>query len=118
MKGGSLTLTCTSEGTPTPTFTWRLNGEDIASNRHMETFTAPDVDFDRQAGAVTSVTNGMTTSVLTISAAVFRDVDGVYECIGTHSCTGMDNSSSAFIQLSVQGTCTTSHVNWLFAHTW
>ncbi len=104
MEEGGLTLTCTSEGTPTPTFTWRLNGEDIPDNRHTETFTAPDVEFDRLAGAVTSVTSGMTTSVLTISGTVFPGDDGLYECIGTNSRAGMDNSSSAFIQLSVQGT--------------
>ncbi len=103
MEGGNLTLTCTSEGTPTPTFTWRLNGEDIPSNRHTDTSIAPVVDFDRQAGTVTSVANGMTTSVLTISVAVFPGDDGVYECIGTNSRAGMDNSCSAFIQLSVQG---------------
>ncbi len=103
MEGRSLTLTCTSEGTPPPTFTWRLNGEDIPSNRHINISTDPEVDFDRSYGTVTSVTNGMTTSVLTISGAVFPDDDGVYECIGTNSHAGMDNSSSAFIQLSVQG---------------
>ncbi len=107
MEGGSLTLTCTSQGVPHPTFTWRLNGEDIPTNRHTDTPTAPDVDFDRVAGAVTSVTNGMTTSVLTISGAVFPDDDGLYECIGTNSRAGMDNSSNAFIQLSVQGTINT-----------
>ncbi len=106
MEGGSLTLTCTSEGTPTPIFTWRLHGEDIPSNRYTDTPTAPDVDFDQVAGAVTNVTSGMTTSVLTISGAVFPDDGGLYECIGTNSRAGMDNSSSAFIQLSVQGTCT------------
>ncbi len=103
MEGRSLTLTCISGGIPPPTFTWRLNGEDIPKNRHTDTSTDPVVDFDRLAGAVTSVTNGMTTSVLTISGAVFPGDDGLYECIGTNSRAGMDNSSNAFIQLSVQG---------------
>ncbi len=104
MEGGSLTLTCTTEGVPTPTFTWRLNDEDIPSNRHADTSTDPVVDFDQQAGVIHSVTNGLTISVLTISGAVFPDDDGVYECIGTNTRAGMDNSSSVFIQLSVQGT--------------
>ncbi len=116
MEGGSLTLTCTSEGLPPPTFTWRLNSEDIPTNRHTETFTDPEVDFDRVAGTVTSVTNGMTTSVLTISGAVFPGDDGVYECIGANSGAGMDNSSSAFIQLSIQGIHVPCYK--LLAHTW
>ncbi len=103
MEGGNVTLTCTSEGTPTPTFTWRLNGEDVPTNRHTETFTDPEVDVDQQADVINNFTNGTAITVLTISVAVFPDDDGVYECIGTNSHAGVNNSCRAFTMLTVQG---------------
>ncbi len=99
MEGGDIILTCTSEGNPAPSFTWRRDGVTLSSTLYTNTPTDPTVlmiTFTR--------TNGMTTSVLTISGAVYPDDDGVYECVGTNSHTGIDNSSSASITVTVQGT--------------
>ncbi len=99
MEGGGVILTCTSEGNPAPSFTWRRDGVTLSSDLYTDTSTDPTVDINTFVR-----TNGMTTSVLTISGAVYPDDDGVYECIGTNSHAGIDNSSSASITVIVQGT--------------
>ncbi len=97
-------LTCTSEGNPAPSFTWRRDGVTLFSNLYTDTPIEPAITIPA-IGVIPYVrTNGMTTSVLTISGAVYPDDDGVYECFGTNSHAGIDNSSSASITVTVQGT--------------
>ncbi len=98
MEGDDVIFTCTSVGNPAPTFTWRLDGVTLPSNRHTDSSTAPTIHYPF------SRTNGTTTSVLTINGAVYPDDDGVYECIGTNSHAGIASSSSASITVTVQGT--------------
>ncbi len=116
VEGGDLILNCISEGNPAPSFTWSRDGVTLSSTLYTNTPTDPMIGivppFTR--------TNGTTTSMLTISGAVYPEDDGVYECIGTNSHAGIDNSSSASITVTVQGTSpltyNTEHVSLLFAH--
>ncbi len=97
---GDIILTCSSEGNPAPSFTWMRDGVLLSSNLYTDTsLTNPTVTYPWYVS-----TNGMTTSVLTISGAVYPEDDGVYECIGTNSHAGIDNSSGASITVTGQGT--------------
>ncbi len=105
MEGGDVILTCTSEGNPAPTFTWKWDGVTLSSTLYMDTPSDPTVTYPTYVS-----TNGMTTSVLTISGAVYPVDDGVYECFRTNSHAGIDNSSTASITVTVQGTIALSSV--------
>ena len=100
LEGGSLRLSCTSSGAPTPTIVWEMNGQPVQFNT-TETITQPQVQFvGAPGGGLTpDVTLGNITSEVLIINAQNPSENGTYTCIGSND--DFETNSSALILVHV-----------------
>ena len=101
MEGNSVIISCTSTGAPTPTMTWKLNGETTPFIQ-FDTTEATQAVLGRNAmdDLVPDITPGSVISNLPISNAQYPDHDGVYTCIGSND-EQMVNTSTSSITVVV-----------------
>ena len=103
--GGSVTISCTSSGAPTPTITWLLDDQ-------SQSFTLSEIQSGAQVMQIDrnnpddplefDITPGSITSNLRIVDAMYPADDGDYTCVGTND-EQMINVSSAVITVQVHG---------------
>jgi hypothetical protein len=100
LEGGSLRLSCTSIGAPTPTIVWEMNGQPAQFNT-TEVTTMPQIRiFGAPGGGLSpDVILGNITSEILIVGAQYPSENGTYTCIG--SSDDFDTNSSALIQVQV-----------------
>ena len=100
LEGGSLRLSCTSIGAPTPTIVWEMNGQPVQFNT-TETITQPQPQFVGAPGGglAPDVTLGTITSEILIINAQNHSENGVYTCIGSND--DFVTNSSALIHVQV-----------------
>ena len=99
VEGGSLRLSCTSIGAPTPAIVWEMNGRPAQFNT-TEVTTMPQAQLvgDPGGGLVPNVTLGNVTSdILIINATE----NGTYTCTGSND--NFETNSSALIHLQLLG---------------
>ena len=102
MEGGSLNISCTSTGAPTPTVVWILNGQ-LASFSITEVTSLPQAQLvgTSDGGLRPNVTLGRITSDITIVNAQYTADDGNYTCAGSND--NFESNSSAHIYVQVLG---------------
>ena len=100
LEGGSLRLSCTSIGAPTPAIVWEINGRPAQFNA-TEVITMPQVQFIGAPGGglMPDVTLGSITSDILIVNVRYH---GTYTCIGSND--GFESNSSAVIHVQVLDT--------------
>ena len=103
IEGGSVDISCTSTGIPTPSIVWRFRGAPTRFTATDGTPTDPSGNLPASSTDF-SYTEGSVTSTLQIVAPVYPDDDGVYECFGINSHGGVDTNTSDTITVIVQGT--------------
>ena len=101
-EGGTVAISCTSTGIPTPSIVWRFRGAPTRFTATDGTPTDPSGSLNPSSDFI--YTEGSITSTLQIVAPVYPDDDGVYECIGINSHGGVDTNTSDTITVVVQGT--------------
>ena len=106
-EGNSVTISCISTGTPTPSVFWELDGQPV-------TFRSTNNITEGQSILIRSNPNNQSsplvpkmilstiTSNLLIVNAQYPDHNGVYTCIGSND-DSMINSSSAMFNVQVVG---------------
>ena len=105
VEGNTTIISCTSTGAPTPTMTWKLNGETTPFMQFDTTEATQAVLYigrNAMYDIVPDITVGSITSDLTITNAQYPDHDGVYTCIGSND-EQMVNISTSLITLVVFG---------------
>ena len=100
LEGGSLRLSCTSSGAPTPTIVWEMNGQSAQLNT-TEVITQPQVQFVGAPGGglAPDITLGNITSEVLIVNAQYPYANGAYTCIGSND--DFETNSSALILVHV-----------------
>ena len=96
-EGGSVNISCSSTGLPTPTISWKLNNQSVALTP-TETLIDPKPRLSQHI--VLDVMLGSILSTIEIIDAQYPDDDGVYTCTGTNNAM---NVSTFSIQLQVLG---------------
>ena len=100
----SVTISCTSTGTPTPSIVWMLHGQPAPFIKHIITRQSEIHQIPHTSPPAFSITVGSTTSNLQIVNARYPDHDGVYTCVGTNSYKMVNTiSSSGNITVQVLG---------------
>lgn len=106
LEGGSINISCTSSGAPTPTITWLLDGQSQSFSLSEIESGARVTEIPRQNPEIEplefDVTLGSITSNLRIVNATYPADDGNYTCIGTND-EEMVTVSSAAITVQVHG---------------
>jgi hypothetical protein len=108
LEGGSLRLSCTSIGAPTPTIIWDMNGQPAQFNT-TEVITMPQVRFVGAPGGGLSpdVTLGNVTSETSIVNAQYPTENGTYTCIGSNDDFERNDSAQIYVQvLGMSDYCT------------
>ncbi len=108
LEGGSLRLSCTSIGAPTPTIVWEMNGQPAQFNT-TEVITLPQVRFVGAPGGGLSpdVTLGNVTSETLIVNAQYPTDNGTYTCIGSNDNFERNDSAQIYVQvLGMSDYCT------------
>ena len=102
MEGGSLNISCTSTGAPTPTVIWILNGQ-LAPFSITEVTSLPQAQLvgTSDGGLRPNVTLGRITSDIMIINAQYTADDGNYTCAGSND--NFESNSSAHIYVQVLG---------------
>ena len=102
MEGGSLRLSCTSIGAPTPAIVWEMNGRPAPFNT-TEFFTMPQAQLvgSPGGGLDPDVTLGNVTSETLIVNAQYPAENGSYTCFGSNN--DFESNSSALIHVQVLG---------------
>ena len=100
LEGGSLRLSCTSIGAPTPTIVWEMNGQP-AQFSTTEVIMPPQARFVGAPGGglAPDVTLGNITSEVLIVNAQNPSENGTYTCIGSND--DFETNSSALILVQV-----------------
>ena len=108
LEGGSLRLSCTSIGAPTPAIVWEMNSQPAQFNV-SETITMPQAELVGAPGGglSPSVMMGNITSEIFIVNAQCSADSGNYTCIGSND--GFKSNSSARIRVQVLGNCHLIH---------
>ena len=99
VEGGSLRLSCTSTGAPTPTIIWERNGRPAPFNT-IEVITMPQAQpvGAPGGGLIHDVTPGnITSEILVINATE----NGTYTCTGSND--NFETNSSALIHIQLLG---------------
>ena len=104
LEGSSVTISCISTGAPTPSVSWKLDGQPVpfqsTETREQITVTLHPGDFG--SPFVLNIVLGRVTSNLLVANPQYPDHDGVYTCIGSND-DSMINTSSAVINVQVIG---------------
>ena len=100
LEGGSLRLSCTSIGAPTPTIVWEMNGQPAQFNT-TEVITQPQPQFVGAPGGglVPDIARGNITSEILIINAQNPSDNGAYTCIGSND--DFETNSSALILVQI-----------------
>ena len=100
MEGGTLRLSCTSVGAPTPTIVWEINGQPSRFNT-TEVVTTPQAEFVGVPGGglVPDVTPGNVTSETLIVNAQYPAENGTYTCIGSNDDFQRNDSARIYVQV-------------------
>ena len=97
LEGGSLRLSCTSIGAPTPTIVWEVNGQPVQFNT-TEAITLPQSQFVGAPGAPDVTLGSITSEILIVNAQNLSE-NGTYACIGSND--DFETNSSALIHVQV-----------------
>ena len=99
LEGGSLRLSCTSIGTPTPTIVWEMNGQPVQLNT-TETITQPQVWLVGTPGGdlVPDVIGNITSEILIVNAQNPSE-NGAYTCIGSNDDFETNSSTLIYVQV-------------------
>ena len=102
LEGGSLRLSCTSLGGPTPAIVWEMNGRPAQFNT-TEIITIPQAQLVGAPGGglMPDVTPGNITSEILIMNAQYPAENGTYTCIGSND--DFESNSSILIHVQVLG---------------
>ena len=100
MEGGTLRLSCTSVGAPTPTIVWEINGRPSRFNT-TAVVTTPEVEFvgTPGGGLVPDVNPGNVTSETLIVNAQYPAENGTYTCIGSNDDFQRNDSAHIYVQV-------------------
>ena len=100
MEGGSLRLSCTSIGGPTPVIIWKMNGQPAQFNTTV-IIIMPQVRFVRAPGGglLPDVTLGNITSETLIMNAQYPAENGTYTCIGSNNNFKRNESAQIYVQV-------------------
>lgn len=101
-EGNSVTISCTSSGTPTPTITWLLDGQPAPFTPDATQNVATVTQVPGSSPPVFNIIRGSITSNLRIVDAMYPDHDGDYTCVGTND-EQMMIVSSEVITVQVHG---------------
>ena len=99
MEGGSVNITCTSTGIPTPTIEWEL----VSGSLPFTPVDAALVDPMIAQVSPLMFNEGSLTSVLPITNAVFPDHQGTYRCTGANTRDRAASSNNDTVQVTVLG---------------
>ena len=102
LEGGSLRLSCTSIGAPTPAIVWEMNGRP-APFTSTEVITVPQAQLVGAPGGglMPDVTLGNITSEILIMNAQYPAENGTYTCTGSNN--DFKRNSSVLIHVQVLG---------------
>ena len=100
LEGGSLRLSCTSIGAPTPAIVWEMDGRPAPFNA-TEVITIPKAQVVRTSGGslAPNVTLGNITSDILIINAQYPAENGSYTCIGSNDDFERNNSAQIHVQV-------------------
>ena len=100
LEGGSLRLSCTSIGAPTPTIVWEMNGQP-AQFSTTEVLTVPQAQLVGAPGGaiVPNVTLGNVTSETLIMTAQYPTDNGSYTCFGSNDEFETNDSAQIYVQV-------------------
>lgn len=106
LEGGSLRLSCTSIGAPTPTIVWEMNGQPAQFNT-TEVITLPQARFVGAPGGglAPDVTLGNITSETLIMNAQYPAENGSYTCIGSNDDFERNDSVQIYVQVLGMSDC-------------
>ena len=102
MEGGSLRISCTSIGAPTPAIVWEMDGQPAPFNA-TEVITIPQAELVGAPGGglMPNLTLGNITSDILIINAQYPTENGTYTCIGSNN--NFERNNSAQIRVQVLG---------------
>ena len=103
-EGESLTISCISTGTPTPSISWEFNGQPVMF-QPMESVMGEQVVITRDPltnDVIPNIVLGTITSNLLIVNAQYSEYDGVFTCIGSNDNLTI-NISSAMVNVHILG---------------
>ena len=100
MEGGSLRLSCTSIGAPTPAIVWEINGQPAQFNT-TEVITIPQAELVGAPGGglAANVTLGNITSETLIVNTQYPAENGTYTCIGSNNNFKRNESAQIYVQV-------------------
>ena len=100
MEGGTLRLSCTSVGSPTPTIVWEINGRPSRFST-TEVVTTPQAELVGAPGGglIPDVTPGNVTSETLIVNAQYPAENGTYTCIGSNDNFQRNDSTRIYVQV-------------------
>ena len=100
MEGGSVNISCTSTGVPTPTISWTLNNMAAPFN-HTDSST--EFRAYSPSSQVAVITEGSVVSTLQLESPQYPAHEGVYVCEGSNTHAGSTSTSSVSISVLVLG---------------